>query len=412
MDDIDGWHPRDLILQTAGIKDGASHYVKILTGFFDNLDVSDPTDPEVIIQIDVANVFNSTNRGLTLDVLNGRASRDYVCGLKKGDVIPTCDTLTNLFGYFKAMRSCEAKLRYFDWDGQVHIVKGKTGGQQGDPLEMLILNLTVHHIWGRVLAKFQGARALIFPRLLCFLRLLLSRRSSTWYMHSLRTPPNLLSLVESFPLTLFALTALWESAYLLVLIILFARLQYINSHILLDNRCVLQQQHVDVKIADAPLKKGTKQHADGWDEANKDWAHMVIHLPHAEGGFGVPFNCVTKDDAFYSTTSRFVSFLGAFSDLQDSSSWTSSPLRLLRDIHSNLISKYDCKEVCAPSQSQGNLGSSARLSSQVFLSSRRLLLYPYRNLTASLRLPSRGMRAPPPTLGLLPALPAAYSGYG
>jgi hypothetical protein len=63
----------------------------------------------VIIQIDVANVFNSTNRGLTLDVLNGRASRDYVCGLKKGDVIPTCDTLSNLFDYFKVIRSCEAK---------------------------------------------------------------------------------------------------------------------------------------------------------------------------------------------------------------------------------------------------------------------------------------------------------------
>jgi hypothetical protein len=29
------------------------------------------------------------------------------------------------------------------------------------------------------------------------------------------------------------------------------RLQYINSHILLGNRCVLQQQHVDCKIADA-----------------------------------------------------------------------------------------------------------------------------------------------------------------
>ena len=60
------------------------------------------------------------------------------------------------------MRSCEARLRYFDWDGQVHIVKGKTGGQQGDPQEMLIFNLTVHHIWGRVLAKFQGARAVAF----------------------------------------------------------------------------------------------------------------------------------------------------------------------------------------------------------------------------------------------------------
>ena len=37
------------------------------------------------------------------------------------------------------------------------------------------------------------------------------------------------------------------------------RLQYINSHIILNNRCVLQQQHVDCKITDALLKKGTKK---------------------------------------------------------------------------------------------------------------------------------------------------------
>ena len=65
------------------------------------------------------------------------------------------------------------------------------------------------------------------------------------------------------------------------------------------NRCVLQQQHVDCKIADALLKKGTKQHADGWDASSKAWAHMCIHLPHAEGGFGVQFNDVTKDAALY-----------------------------------------------------------------------------------------------------------------
>jgi hypothetical protein len=84
------------------------------------------------------------------------------------------------------------------------------------------------------------------------------------------------------------------------------RLQYINAHIMLSNRCVLQQQHVDCKIADVLLKKGTKQHADGWDASSKAWAHMVLHLPHAEGGFGVTFNDITKDSAFYSTTSRFV----------------------------------------------------------------------------------------------------------
>ena len=72
---------------------------------------------------------------------------------------------------------------------------------------------------------------------------------------------------------------------------------------------------------------------------------MCLHLPHAEGDFGVTFNDVTKDAAFYTTTSRFVAWLGAFSqerqklwlpkdDLRDSSSWSSPPLVLLRDIHS------------------------------------------------------------------------------
>ncbi len=45
-----------------------------------------------------------------------------------------------------------------NWDGQVHLVKDKTGGQQGDPLEMLIFNLTIHHLWGQVLPKFEETR--------------------------------------------------------------------------------------------------------------------------------------------------------------------------------------------------------------------------------------------------------------
>jgi hypothetical protein len=127
--------------------------------FMTNLDTSDPNDPEVIIKIDRSNVFNTTCRALTLDVLSGRASRDYACCLKHGKAIPTCENLSNLFGYFKAMRSCHAKLRYFDWDGQFHLVKDKTGGQQGDPLEILVFNLTTLHLWGRVLAKEARAAA-------------------------------------------------------------------------------------------------------------------------------------------------------------------------------------------------------------------------------------------------------------
>jgi hypothetical protein len=55
---------------------------------------------------------------------------------------------------------CHDKLRYFDWDVQVHLVKGKTGGQQENPLKMSIFNFTIHHLWGRVLAKFQETRVI------------------------------------------------------------------------------------------------------------------------------------------------------------------------------------------------------------------------------------------------------------
>jgi hypothetical protein len=51
-------------------------------------------------------------------------------------------------------------------------------------------------------------------------------------------------------------------------------------------------------------------------------------------------------------------------DLRDSSSWSSPPLMLLRDVHSKRITQYDCKDVCAPSPSQVNTGAGARLSSQ------------------------------------------------
>ena len=85
----------------------------------------------------------------------------------------------------------------------------------------------------------------------------------------------------------------------------------LDSNILILIFCLVivasvQQQHVDCKIADTLLKKGTKQHTDGCDTASKAWTHMVLHLPRAEGDFGVTFNHVTKDASFYTTTSRFV----------------------------------------------------------------------------------------------------------
>jgi hypothetical protein len=37
----------DNFVETTGIRHGVSHYTKILSGFYDNLDTSDPNDPGV-----------------------------------------------------------------------------------------------------------------------------------------------------------------------------------------------------------------------------------------------------------------------------------------------------------------------------------------------------------------------------
>jgi hypothetical protein len=48
---------------------------------------SDPSDPDVIIKLDISNTFNVLCSCLTLDVLGGKASCDYACGLQEGDNI-------------------------------------------------------------------------------------------------------------------------------------------------------------------------------------------------------------------------------------------------------------------------------------------------------------------------------------
>jgi hypothetical protein len=132
---------------------------------------SDPSDPDVIIKLDISNAFNALCRQLTLDALGGQASSDYACGLKEGDNIDTCcGELHNMFEYFRAMRTTKSHLcyfdsttkshlRYFDYCGNVLDGWGKNGGQQEDPLEIIVFCLTVHHLWGRTLAKQEWVRS-------------------------------------------------------------------------------------------------------------------------------------------------------------------------------------------------------------------------------------------------------------
>ena len=90
------------------------------------------------------------------------------------------------------------------------------------------------------------------------------------------------------------------------------RLQYLNGQVPIENQNHLQQQHVDHKIAEALLKKGTDNAHRNWTRQDRAWVDMVLHLPHEHGGFGVTHNTVSRHAASYTTNARFVAFLGTF----------------------------------------------------------------------------------------------------
>ena len=62
------------------------------------------------------------------------------------------------------------------------------------------------------------------------------------------------------------------------------RLQYLNGQVQLANQQVLQQQHVDHKIANALLKKGTREAYKKWHLQDRAWVDMRLHESHDEGG--------------------------------------------------------------------------------------------------------------------------------
>jgi hypothetical protein len=75
----------------------------------------------------------------------------------------------------------------------------------------------------------------------------------------------------------------------------------------------LQQQHVDHKIANALLKKGTLDIYKTWHQHDRAWVDMRLHESHDDGGFGVSNNTITRLAASYTTNARFVAFLLALS---------------------------------------------------------------------------------------------------
>ena len=136
---------------------------------------------------------------------------------------------------------------------------------------------------------------------------------------------------------------------------------------------VLQQQHVDHKIANALLKKGTREAYKKWNLQDRDWVDMRLHESHDEGGFSVPNNTISRHAAAYTTKALFVVFLGTFArpaqevwlpgnDIQDPTTWSVPSLRTLKHLHETLLQDYDCTEQPAadlPAQPSGAGGSAA-----------------------------------------------------
>ena len=101
-----------------------------------------------MVQPDVKNAFNEANRQTAFDTVNGKASKPYDNGnVQPGESILTFSELQHAFPYFRSMHSDRSHNRFFDHKDLSHTIYGTTGGQQGDPLEMLRFCATTHPIW-------------------------------------------------------------------------------------------------------------------------------------------------------------------------------------------------------------------------------------------------------------------------
>jgi hypothetical protein len=81
----------------------------------------------------ISNDFDSLFDRLVLDVLFGKDSRDYECGIKLDEDFETSvHELRVYFGVFKLAHTCESILCFYTYDGVTNYVKCKTGELQDE----------------------------------------------------------------------------------------------------------------------------------------------------------------------------------------------------------------------------------------------------------------------------------------
>jgi hypothetical protein len=237
---------------------------------------SDPSDPDVIIKLDISIVFNVLCRRLTLDVLGGKAGKascDCACGLKEGDNIETvCEELRNMFEYFKSLNNKNNTKILF---------KGISAAEtHAAAHRLLAADPSLAHI-----GPLLSSKAFVVD---CYIGLGVPIGTDEFVQHFVKAKCQ--EIMEDVN----KLDNLQDCFihYQLFLFCQATRLQYLNCQVQLTNLQVLQQQHVNHKIANALLKKGTREAYKTLTQQDSAWVDMRQHESHDQGGFDIP-NTIT-----------------------------------------------------------------------------------------------------------------------
>jgi hypothetical protein len=90
--------------------------------------------------------------------------------------------------------------------------------------------------------------------------------------------------------------------------------QHMSANITLSSQekfLSAQHVHVDMAIANAILKKGTRGSLQFWGKDDHDLDVTILQKPHALGGFGLTPNVIVQTSVKVTMTSRFLGFVGS-----------------------------------------------------------------------------------------------------
>ena len=133
------------------------------------------------------------------------------------------------------------------------------------------------------------------------------------------------------------------------------RTQYMSANITLppqEHFVSAQHRHVDTAVANAILKKGTRNSFHNWPKQDYDMAVTMLQMSHAMGGFGLTPNVLAQSAAKVAMASRFSGFVGSLPPEEkkiwlpnqfahDPQTWLAPHLLQLKSEYEVLLNKHN-----------------------------------------------------------------------